>query len=138
MKLYITNDNKSIENFKTVQLKNFNEEVKEIVNNSCETIYADKVIDFMQGEDIPKFTGLLLSKLRMNGKIVFTGYELGIVCRGVINETIDSNTYSKIITRLNSMSFLKNILSMLTDYGLQIETAVIRGLEYEIAAVRNK
>lgn len=138
MKIYITNDDKSIENFKTIQLKNFNEELKEVVNNSCEVIYADKVIDFIQGDDIPKFTGLLLSKLRMNGRVVFTGYELGIVSRGVINETVDSNTYSKIITRLNSMSFLKNILSMLTDYGLQIDTAVIRGLEYEIAAIRNK
>lgn len=138
MKLYITNDNRNIENFKTIQLKNFSQDIKEVINNSCEDIFADKVIDLLQSEDIPKFIQALVSKLRVSGRIVITGVELGIISRAVINETIDSNTYSKIIAQSNSMSFLKDILSMLTDAGLIIDNATIRSVEYEISAVRKK
>lgn len=136
MNIYITKDDKKIENFTNISIKNFQKEISDIINNSCENIIADDIIDFINSESIEEFVKILILKLRMNGKLMITGMDLGILCRMTVDETIQSKDFSAVIAPRASLSFSNNINEMLIRNGLSIECSTIKGLKYEISATR--
>lgn len=137
MNIYITkDDNKKIENFTNIKIQNFQQEINNIVSNSCENIIADDIVDYLTCESIPKFIETLVSKLRLGGKIFITGLELGVLCRNIISETISSKDFSNVITAKASLSFVNDIVNILKNNNLKIETSTVKGLKYEITATR--
>jgi hypothetical protein len=136
MKIYITEGNDKIENYNTIKLENFQDEMKEVINNSCTEVVAHNVIDKIKSVDIEKFVTILCSKLRIGGKIIITGTDLGTLSRGVINNTISSQDYSSIIENKASLNYMHNINAMLKKFNLTIDSGLIRGTNYEIIANR--
>lgn len=136
MNIYVTAGNNKIENYNTIKLENFQDEIKEVINNSCTEIVAHDVIDKIKHGDIEKFVTILCSKLRIGGKVIITGTDLGTLSRGVINNTISSQDYSSIIENKASLSYMHNISSMLKKFNLTIDSGLIRGTNYEIVANR--
>jgi hypothetical protein len=137
MNIYITkDDSKKIENFTNIKIQNFQQEIDQIVSNSCESIIVDDIVDYLTFESIPKFVKALTTKLRLGGKIFITGLELGVLCRSIVSETISSKDFSNVITAKASLSFVNDIINILKDNNLKIETSTIKGLKYEITATR--
>jgi len=137
MNIYITkDDNKKIENFTNIKIQNFQTEINEIISNSCESIIADEIIDFLTTESIAKFVEALVSKLRLGGKLFITGMELGVLCRYAASETISSKDFSTVIAPRASLSSVDDVINILKQNKLNIETSTIKGLKYEITATR--
>lgn len=137
MKIYVTKeDEKKIENFQNISLRNFDQQIKEVIANSCETIVADEVVDFLSYEDMKKLINALSTKLRKNGELVVTGIDLGVVSRNVISGVISEEQYSTIIAYRGSMHFSHSIVSLLKSLNLTIETCKIEGIKYDITAKR--
>jgi len=137
MNIYITkDDSKKIENFTNIKLQTFQKEVNEIINNSCENIVVDDIIDFVSHESIPILISALVQKLRTGGKIFITGIELGVLCRHTVSEIVSEQDYSSVISPRASLSCVDSIVNLLKDKKLNIETSTIKGLRYEITATR--
>jgi cyclopropane fatty-acyl-phospholipid synthase-like methyltransferase len=136
MNIYISKDDKKIENFQTVKIQNFQEEMSRVVTNSCENIVADEIVDFLSSNSLSNFIQALSSKLRLNGKLFITGIEIGVLCRHTISEDISSNDFSAVIAPRASLSSVNDIVKLLKENGLDIESSTIKGLKYEISATR--
>ena len=137
MNIYITKDDKKkIENFTNIKIQNFQKDIQEIVSNSCENIIADDIIDFLSYDSISIFISSLVQKLRLNGKLFITGIELGILSRHVVTEVVSPKDFSGVIASRASLSFVDDIVNVLKENKLNIETSVIKGVKYEITATR--
>lgn len=136
MKIYITKDGKGIENFTLINLKNFQSEMNEVVPNSCTDIVADDIIDFVPHSMLEDFLKILISKLRIGGRLIITGIELGVVSRYVIDETIDEDKYSIIISGKASIHYMGTLIDELKKMNLNIQSAQVKGIKYEISATR--
>lgn len=137
MNIYLTkDDSKKIENFTNIKLQNFQKDIEQVVNNSCENIVADDIVDFVSYESIPILISSLVQKLRINGKLFITGIELGILCRHTVSEVISDKDFSAAISPRASLSFIDNIINILKQNKLNIETSTIKGVRYEITATR--
>lgn len=139
MNIYLSKDNeKKIENFTNINitLPNAQEELKNIVSNSCENIVADDIIDYFPHSNVEPFITMLISKLRTNGTIIITGIEIGILCRNTISEFISAADFSTVIQLRSSMSSVSDILKVLKKNKLNIQSSSIKGLKYEISATR--
>ena len=137
MKIYVTKeDEKKIENFQNISLRNFDNQIKDVVANSCTTIVADEVVDFLSNEDAKKLLNALCAKLRKNGELVVTGIDLGVVSRNVISGVINEEQYSGLIAYRGSMHFSHSIVGLLKTLNLTVETCRIEGIKYDITAKR--
>lgn len=137
MNIYITkDDSKKIENFTNIKIQNFQNEIQQVVANSCESIIADDIVDFLASDSIPVFISSLAQKLRLNGKLFITGIELGILSRHVITEVVPAKDFSSVIAPRASLSFVDDIVNIIKENKLNIETSTIKGLKYEITATR--
>lgn len=137
MKVYVTvQKEKTIENFKTIYLPDFDEEMSKIVPNSCELIVLDGTLDYVSHDTVDNLLKVVNSKLRKNGTISLNGFDLGLITRHVMNGEIDESQFSSVIRTLASMHYMKTIISKLSELKLQIEQGTINGIKYEITAKR--
>lgn len=136
MKIYVSKDDRTIENFKTVKLKSFSEDLSEIINNSCTDIIVDNIIDYLPYESINKFFQAIVSKLRIDGKMVITGIDAGELSRDILSGKLSPQDYNSIIETSSSISFMSDIISLLHRLSLKVEVATLKGVKYEISAKR--
>lgn len=139
MNIYVTKDDeKKIENFTNINITNpnFQEELKNIISNSCENIIVDDIIDYLPYNTIEPFVKLLASKLRINGSFVVTGIEVGVLCRNTVSEVISPSDFSTVIQARASMSSIADVLNLLKKNNLKIQSSLVKGLKYEISATR--
>jgi len=136
MKIYVTKDDSKIENFTNIKLQNLAQDMPDIVNNSCEDIVLNDVIDFIPYSDVGKFLKLVISKLRTKGKIMITGTELGLISRNVVNGSISPEQYSSHMAGRLSSNFMYVIVDALSKLGLTTQVATTKGILYEIVATR--
>ena len=137
MKIYVTTDkDKKIEGFHVVTIQDFDQEMSNIVPNSSECIVAEEIIDHVPYNIVQKFISVLSSKLRKNGTMTLTGFDLGLVTRYVLNGAIDEQQYSDIVSNRLSMHNMKSVCNYCRDLNLIIENATLEGIKYEIYAKR--
>lgn len=136
MKIYVTKDDSKIENFTNIKLQDISQDIPEIVDNSCEDIVLNDVIDFILYDDIGKFLKLIVSKLRIKGRMIVTGTELGLISRGVINGDISPEQYSSHMAGRLSSNFMYVIVDALSKLGLTTQIANTKGIVYEIVSTR--
>ena len=136
MKIYITKDDSKIENFTNIKLQNIAQDLPDIVDNSCEDIVLNDVIDFVSYGDIGNFLKLVMSKLRINGRLIITGTELGIISRNVVNGDITPEEYSSHMSGRLSTNFAYVITNALSKLGSTVQLSTLKGMTYEIIATR--
>jgi len=136
MKLNIINEySKEIINYQNILLKE-SYDFSDIVNNSCEEILCFDSLDYIK--HIEKFNKLqiILSKLRLNGKIIICGTDCRSLSRLLLSESITKEDYNKEIENKKSLSSSTDIRNVLLSNNLKIEYEIVRGQKYEITAVR--
>lgn len=139
MNIYVTKDDeKKIENFTNINITkpDTQDELKNIVSNSCENIIIDDIIDYLPHSNIETFIKLLSSKLRINGSLIITGIEIGTLCRSTISEVISPSDFSTVIQARSSMSSIGDVLNILKKNNLKIQSSLVKGLKYEVSATR--
>lgn len=138
MKLQIcVTDEDKIEGFTSVKLQELQFAAQNIADNECEAIVANKVLNLLDLNQVDGFLTLLNAKLRKGGTLNVSGIEPKVLCKMISNDTIKEETLNNVVSNCNSILPLKDCINMLSSKGLQINNAVINGVEYEISAKRN-
>lgn len=136
MKINIINDSsKTIANYKNLVLTS-NTNFTDIVDNSCEEILCVDALDYVDQNSRNAVLGSILSKLRLNGRIIIAGTDVRSLSRLVLSENISVDEYNKEIENKKSLSTSTNIRNILLSSNLKIESELIRGQKYELTAIR--
>ena len=108
----------------------------DISDSECEEIRALNVVDLFRSDQVEQNLIALLKKIRIGGKIVLSGCDPNILSRLFISNQIDEQKFCQIVGSKNSMSTVKRISKILTDFGLRIDLQRFTFTNYEITAVR--
>lgn len=138
----VKSENNSIKGYKSIallplaslaKLNNLNL----LSDNECEFILASDVLDEFQNQEIVSVIDALVKKLRVNGTLVIGGTDIRIFCKSITNGLINELDGSSIVASKQSMTNMQNIIDILKNFGLKIQSSRIIGINYEITAVRN-
>lgn len=111
-------------------------DLSNIPDNALEDIVAVDFLDYVDADKIDEFLSNICKKMRMNSTLTLRGHELGLVCRNTINNTISSQDFNKLITTKKSIHKLPDIINLLKSKNLLINNVTIKGIQYEISAIR--
>lgn len=139
MRLHIVKQGEaSIEGYKKVELDPsftfFG--LDEVSDNEAQEIFANDILDAVPLELTQNLISQLVSKLRVNGKLVVGGTEFRVFLRVCLNQGIPEKQAIETIRANNSMTNLKNLCDLLSSMGLEVETRNINGVHCEVRCVR--
>lgn len=112
------------------------EKLNDVINNSCEYIFANNIFDKFLEQDFDLVLNLITQKLRLNGTLIVSGADIKIISRAIHNDLMDLKEISNIISDKKSINSALNVISKLESKNLKIITAKILGCNYEIFCVR--
>ena len=138
MKLNISNNKKQINNYVNMSIKENNIDLSKIVNNSCEEILLIDSLDSVEYEHINEILMHVCSKLRLNGRLVIVGIDIKSMSRQVMSEEVSIEDYNKVLSQVKSLNSLSRIQQRLPQYGLYVESSVLKGYKYEIVLIRKQ
>ena len=108
------------------------------INNNCVTdIIADDTVDSIDCNYIFEFLNILVSKMRINGKLFISGLDLNIISQEIVSGITDYKEYNSQIKNKKAIYPVSEILKALTSLGLNIQTVNIKGNRYEIFCTRS-
>lgn len=137
MKVHIVRPNEdAIEGFDKVEVSMFGLNLDQYSNNEVQEIFANDLIDSIKFSDIANTIGLLVSKMRKNGRVVVGGTDLRMVAKMVINGSMPEQQANVLIEKSKSMTSCSGIADVLRQHGLKILASYINGVHYEIEAQR--
>lgn len=138
MKVNLTRQlNNGIHGYKNILYIPNHIDLNELTDNEAEIILANEILDYFSMENIPDLINKIISKLRLNGKLIIGGTDLFVFCKFVSNDLIDENLGNKYIEEKQAMPPMLTIKTLLEKAGLKIETYQFSGMSYEITAIRN-
>ena len=108
----------------------------DISDNECTEIMAQDVLDNFDYEKIKECLVSLVSKLRLNGRIVIGGTDVRLFSRLVTNCSISEQEASELLKKCSSMSSVSTVKPIINELGLNIESSTINGMHFEIVAKR--
>lgn len=136
MKIHIVNNNDvAIEGYKTIIFNNLDNEFVELSNNSCEFILANNIFDYCESKYIPEIIQKLLTKLRLNGKMVIGGKDINLFCKSVKNHLISEQEASDVIANIKSLIGYQSVENIIKQLNLKYTTQ-LNGIDYVITASR--
>lgn len=139
MKIQLTkNEQSNIEGFHTLIYKDLSQlnQLSNIVNNSCEYILANTILDDFEITESPKIINMLVSKLRLGGHLVVMGHDIQMIAKSLIDNAISVVEISELIKDKKSISTALNTILMLEQAELKISTIKFNHNLYEIISVR--
>lgn len=138
MKLQLIRDqSESIEGFKSIIATSFMPpSVDDVIDNSCELIILGDVLDMYPQETRNNVLVSVIKKLRLNGEISVSGVEARALCKMCVNNLISAQNLSTVFGMTNSVLELDQVVSILEQCNLQVETSKINGYKYELRARR--
>lgn len=137
MKAIITNDVKnSISGYECIPVLFGNINLKDIPDNALEEILAIDFLDYIPADKVDEYLSNLCKKMRINSTLILRGHELGLLCRNTINNNITSQDFNKLIGEVKSIHKVPDIINLLKSKNLLINNVTIKGIQYEISAVR--
>lgn len=132
----VTGDAEEIEGFEIFSIDKLEDLSKNILNNECETIIANNIVNSLSEPEVVPFFNLLVSKLRLGGELLVSGMSLRLFCKSVVNNQITAENANEIIRRSKSLVDVDPIKTLLLSNNLEIEHSKIFGITYEIKARR--
>lgn len=139
MKLHIIREQQeAIVGYQVLTVSHNSLDLGSITPNECEVILASDVMDSFPADYSEEIIGALRSKLRINGELIVGGTELRCFVKAVANGLITPEDASNVVTQNNSMTSINVVKGILEGFGLDIISAHIDGLHYEIKAKRVK
>jgi hypothetical protein len=136
MKIFLSNENKTVEGFININKNNIQEELTKIPNNSCTVIIVQDILEGFAYAAMPQLLQALYSKLRLTGLLSISGIDIQILSRYITNSIIDLAQASELISNMSSVHSLEEISTALSQYSdLEIDTK-IKGIKYELYAIR--
>lgn len=137
MKLQIVKpEQESIENYTRVVVSPNTIDLSTVSDNECTVVLANDILDSFSIDNIPSLLTQLAKKVRMQGELVVGGTDIGLFCKLVTNDQIDTLSAIRLLGTVQSMTTLSQTVGILAELGLNIASSQISGIHYEIKAVR--
>ena len=137
MKIHIVNkDEESIEGYSKVEVENGSLDLTNYSNNECTFILASDLADMFRYEQLPNNLSQIRAKMRLGSTLVVGGTDARLLCRAVIDGSIDIPTMNNVIYSKSSCSSLNTLEDIVSSLGLQVITTKISGVHYEIECQR--
>ena len=137
MKIHIVNkDEESIEGYSKVEVENGSLDLTNYSNNECTFIFASDLADMFRYEELPNNLSQIRAKMRLGSTLVVGGTDARLLCRAVIDGSIDIPTMNNVIYSKSSCSSLNTLEDIVSSLGLQVITTKISGVHYEIECQR--
>ena len=136
----IKKDDSIIQGFETIIYTDPNQvnKINEIINNSCEYIIANTILDDFEIEQSNNIVGVLENKLRINGVLILSGNDSKILCNMLLSNKITVEDFSKVISDVKSISTAIDTMAKLESAGLKISDIKFNKYRYEITCVRER
>lgn len=111
-------------------------DLSNIPDNALEEIIATDFLDYIEADRVDEYLGNICKKMRIHSTLILRGHELGLLCRNTVNNTITSKDFNKLLDKVKSIHKLPDVVNLLKSKNLLINNVTIKGIEYEISAVR--
>lgn len=137
MKIYITTEqDKNIDGFQMLPMKDGACDVEGIIPNSCEYVVVEESLEYTKD---PAFLDKVFSMIRKNGVLQMHGTDLRSLCLGYVTGEIDDENFNKFVKDRNNLGSLYPILISQVQgrQGIDVIKADLNGIKYEIVCRRN-
>ena len=136
IKAIMTSDlGKGIDGYMAIPIIQGSYRLSELPNNSCTHLVCDHVIENCNSDiDVISDVGNLVRK---EGYVNFIGIDLDALCQHYISKQVSDEEFSGFMTRFRNARSLSSVRESLKSKGLKIISVQIKGIQYEISAVRN-
>ena len=137
MKIYITTEqDKNIEGFQMIAMKDGVCDVEGIIPNSCEYVIIEEALDYTKD---PQFLDKIFSMVRKGGVLQIHGTDLRSLCLGYVAGEVDDKTFNDFIKDRNNLSSIYPILTSRVQgrQGINVIKADLNGVKYEIMCRRS-
>lgn len=137
MKIQIVNeDEQPIQGYRGVHVKDGKIDFGNVSNNECTVIMANDILNRFSYSQMGECIDVLLSKLRLGGRLVIGGTDYRLFCTNVLSSMISEEDASNIVSQHVSMQDNKRVQLGIISAGLTPITTQIGGIHYEITAER--
>ena len=139
MKIQLTkSESNIIDGFKTIVYTDPSKinDINTIINNSCEYILANTILDDFEISESQNIVNMLVSKLRIGGSIVILGHDIQMLAKMLISNDIGVGDISDLIKDKKSINTALNIILLLESNGLTVVSFTYNKFLYEITAKR--
>lgn len=107
-----------------------------VTDNECEEILANEVCDEFPIEEIGGVMQVLLSKLRLGGKITLGGTDAFLLSKAILDGSLPEVEYCNVVRTRKSLTNVNTVADTLRGIGLNLEVFETNGVHYEITARR--
>lgn len=139
MKLQIVkNINDQLNGFTCIPISQ-KDEIKSIIHSSCTEVFANRVLDELEYQEVMQFLVELIQRVRLGGSIILSSIDLISLGQNITNELIDSELTSSIIKSAKSIIDTRIVTNLLESNGFVIEYLMLLDQNYyELKANRIK
>lgn len=137
MKIQITeNIDKAIENYTVIPILYGKIDLGLAPDNSVTHVIAIDAMDSVPSTLLVDFLSSIIKKMRLGCQIILGGTELDAIAKDVINHNISTQEYNELIFTKRGIYRSQEIVKLLNQSGLSIDSIQIRGYKYELTASR--
>ena len=108
-----------------------------IPDNAAQSIVAIDALDSIPANLLDEFFNQVSKKMRFGCNIILGGLELSSLCKDVVSGKVSSGDYNNLIYSKRGVYSVSDILSILSQLNLKIESVIMKGHNYEIKAEYN-
>jgi hypothetical protein len=110
--------------------------LEDVLDNEAQEIFANDILDAIPLGLTNQVLSQLVSKLRVNGKLIVGGTEFRVFLRACLNQSISEPSAMETIRVSQSMVNLQQLCGLLSNMGLEVELSNINGVHCEVRCVR--
>lgn len=137
MKIHITeNIDRVLQGYQIIPILYGKIDLGMIPDNAALSIVAIDAIDSIPANLLSEFFQKVAEKMRFGCNIVLGGLELSSLSKDVVNGKISSNEYNNLVYSKRGVYSVSDILNILAQLNLKIESVLVKGYNYEIKATR--
>lgn len=137
MKIQITeNIDKGIENYTIIPILYGKIDLTLAPNNSITHIVAIDALDSVPDNLLVEFISNIVQKMRIGCQIILGGTELSAISKDVVNNNITTQDYNKLIFSKRGIYRSEDVVKLMNQANLTINSVQIKGYKYELTASR--
>jgi ABC-type enterochelin transport system ATPase subunit len=145
MKLFLSVEKPPINGYQSIDLAtqaiDFNNMDTICEASECFEMILDEVLNFIDLQHIPGILTKLISRIRKNGRIIITGFDINEITKSYINGILSIADFNLVLFgtgRIKKISTFSHndIQNIITSNGLKISSVDIIGGKFTIIAKR--
>jgi hypothetical protein len=124
------------EGYQVLEIINGKINIDQFSDNECVEIIASYSLDFISYPDLNNFISSLASKVRKGGVIVLGGIDTYSLSRAITRDAMSIEEINNLLYSRKSLTDINTTKEFAVSLGLEIVSAHLNGINYEIKARR--